>query len=152
MCCLDYKKNQSTEIIINNLNIIITYFKLVAYLTLPKISQYIPYMDSVYDALAGMFPHVILTLCKWQKYDVYSGGLKGSSSSEMSGRELRTQTIVYSTLKLQWFQKLIYWSIIKTFGVRGHPLRQPKLLLAQMPPYGIQNTKNTILNYNIKHI
>ncbi len=31
-------------------------------------------------------------------------------------------------------------------------LRQPKLSLAQMTPYDIQYTNNTILKYNLKHL
>ncbi len=40
----------------------------------------------------------------------------------------RTQTIVYSTLKLQWFEKYIYWSIIKTFGVRKTSVKTTKIV------------------------
>ncbi len=40
----------------------------------------------------------------------------------------------------------------KHLGLGRHLLRQPKLSLAQTPPYGVQYTKNTIRNYNIKHI
>ncbi len=51
--------------------------------------------------------------------------------------ELRTQTIVYSTLKLQMISK-VYIILVnhkKHLGLGRHLLRQPKLSLAQMPPY-----------------
>ncbi len=40
--------------------------------------------------------------------------------------------------------------IIKHFGLGRHLLRQTKLSVAQMPPYGILFSNKTFLNYNIK--
>ncbi len=41
------------------------------------------------------------------------------------------------------------WDHKKYLRLGRHLLRQPKLFLAQMPPYGIQYKNKTILNYNI---
>ncbi len=76
--------------------------------------------------------------------------------NELSGLVvvLITQTIVYSTLKLQNdFKVDILVNHKKHLGLGRNLLRQPKLSLAQMPPSSTycvnQYTNNTILNYNI---
>ncbi len=56
----------------------------------------------------------------------------------LKNSELRTQTIVYSTLKLQMISKVdILVNHKKYLGLGRHLLRQTKLSLAQMPSYGI---------------
>ncbi len=62
-------------------------------------------------------------------------------------RQLFIQPLNYNDFKSRYIGQPS-----KYLGLGRHLLRQPKLSLAQMPPYGVQDIKNKILNYNIKHL